>query len=216
MRYRYSSIMVWVTEGAALVKLNKARDGITLSAEVKSELADFLAAASRDSRIRSVALTGNGRAFSVGGSLEARLAGQKGFIRHAGKGKRFLDRLVRELGKPTVAAVNGHAIGAGMALALACDVVIAADDAVFYEISAGGHGLWDGAVRRLRAAEAAQLGLVSRIVRREELVDEAAAIAMRLASTLEARLRGGGTACRSQAARRPECALAEGGLTVAL
>jgi len=83
--------------------------------------------------VRVVVLTGNGKVFCAGADIKerAQLAGEAG---ESGR----LNRLVREVfysvmecGKPVIAAVNGPALGAGFALTLCCDILLAADDAIF-------------------------------------------------------------------------------------
>ena len=92
-----------------------------------------------DDRLRAVVLTGSGRAFSAGGDL-GMIGGQAehGQNEPAGAQRRILDTMrafyklflsVRELPCPTIAAINGHAIGAGFCVALACDLRVVAQEA---------------------------------------------------------------------------------------
>ena len=147
--------------------------------------------------VRAVVLTGAGRGFCVGQDLQEFRDGARDvadrlreqFNRHA--------LAIRALEKPVIAAVNGPAAGAGLSLALACDVRIAADDASFVPAFVG-IGLvpdtggtwfarrllgnarafeWLTTGRRLTAAEALQWGLVSEVVPTAELADRAAEVA---------------------------------------
>lgn len=82
--------------------------------------------------LRALIITGAGRAFSAGGNLDmleakAKLSREENTARMLKFYKSFL--CIRELGIPLIAAVNGHAIGAGLCLALACDIRVVAEDA---------------------------------------------------------------------------------------
>jgi len=196
---------------AARVTINRPDRRNAMSADVMRQLRDAVAAAKSDDGVRVVILTGAGdQAFCAGADLGS-LADNTGAIAaHDGRGE--LARLFRDLwslGKPTIARVRGFALAGGFGLAMACDLVVAADDAVFGtpEINVG---LWPFMItvpilrvlsprialelmatgRRLDAAEALRLGLVNRVVPVGELdsaVDELAAtlaakspVAMRL------------------------------------
>ena len=151
--------------------------------------------------VRAVVITGAGRAFCVGQDVA-------GF---AGAGpiddllRRTYNRNIlalRALDKPVIAAVNGAAAGAGLSLAAACDVRVAADTAVFVpafvniglvpdsgattflsRIMGPGRALeWMLSGRRLSADEARGLGLVSEVVAADVLADHAATLADALAA----------------------------------
>jgi 2-(1,2-epoxy-1,2-dihydrophenyl)acetyl-CoA isomerase len=163
-----------------------------------------LAAALKDARdggVRAVVLTGAGRGFCVGQDLtEFREA--PGDI-----GSRLRDnyhpniRAIRNLEKPVIAAVNGAAAGAGMSLACACDLRVAADTASFVPAfiniglipdSGGSYFVtrllgparafeWLASGKKLTAAEAHAWGLVSEVVEADRLADRAAELAAQLA-----------------------------------
>jgi enoyl-CoA hydratase/carnithine racemase len=169
-----------------------------LSWDLVAELRDALALAKADDAVRVVVLSGAGtKAFCAGADLEG-MAGDDAAALHDARGR--LADLFRELyalGKPTIARVQGFALAGGFGLALACDLVVAADDAVFGtpEITLG---LWPHMItvpllramppkrvlelmltgRRVTAAEADRIGFVTRVVPAAELdaaVDELAA-----------------------------------------
>lgn len=197
--------------GIARVTINRPERRNALSSEVLKGLRDACATARVDDDVRVVVLTGAGdRAFCAGADLGAMVGDSGAIAAHDGRGI-FADVLrdLWTLGKPTIARVRGYALAGGFGLAMACDLVVAADDAQFGtpEINVG---LWPYMItvpllramparlaldlmmtgRRIDANEAARLGLVSRVTRVDELdrtvdrlADELAAkspVAMRL------------------------------------
>jgi 2-(1,2-epoxy-1,2-dihydrophenyl)acetyl-CoA isomerase len=176
-------------DGAVLtITLNRPDAMNALTRGVHADLATALAEAAEPA-IRCVVLTGAGRAFCAGQDLSE-------FEQIAGTVADALEetyhpniRAIRTLGKPVLAALNGAAAGAGLSLALACDVRVASDAAVlvpgFVGIGlvpdAGGSWAlaqllgparafsWMSANRRLAAAEAEAWGLVDEVVPAAEL-----------------------------------------------
>jgi enoyl-CoA hydratase/carnithine racemase len=188
-----------VAERVARITIDREERRNALSWAVVRELRAAFAAAKGDPDVGVVVLTGAGeRAFCAGADLDGMAAGAGFTELHEGRGQ--LAELFRDLyalGKPTIARVRGYALAGGFGLALACDLVVAADDAVFGtpEIELG---LWPHMItvplirtmppkkalelmltgRRVDAAEADRLGLVTRVVPVAELdaaVDELAA-----------------------------------------
>ena len=156
----------------------------------------------RDDEVRAVVVTGAGRGFCVGQDLTEfrEAAGDIGGRLRASYHPTILG--LRGLEKPVVAAVNGAAAGAGVSLALACDLRVAADSATFVPafINIGlipdsgcsyfatrllGYARaleWLATGRRLTAAEAHAWGLVSEVVEADALSSRAAALAAELAA----------------------------------
>src|SRR5204863_5274736 len=100
------------------------------------ELLEALGAAGADSEVRAVMLTGAGRGFCAGQDLSEATAGVRNSMDLGEIVKtRYIPivRAIRGMEKPVVCAVNGVAAGAGANLALACDLVIAAEDAAFIQ-----------------------------------------------------------------------------------
>jgi 2-(1,2-epoxy-1,2-dihydrophenyl)acetyl-CoA isomerase len=172
-----------------------------LNDAMHDELRAALAAA-REPDVRAVVLTGAGRGFCVGQDLSEFRAGAHDVAERLRE--RFNPHVlaIRALEKPVVAAVNGPAAGAGLSLALACDVRIASDAASFVPAFVGiglvpdTGGTWFAARllgtarafewltsgRRLTAAEALQWGLVSEVVPAEELAARTAELAAAFAA----------------------------------
>ena len=189
-------------EGAVLtITLNRPDVLNAFNTEMHQALAAALKEA-RDADVRAVVLTGAGRGFCVGQDLiEFREA--PGDI-----GARLRDNYhpnvlaVRALEKPVIAAVNGVAAGAGVSIACACDVRIAADSASFIPAfiniglipdSGGSYFVtrilgparafeWLASGRKLTAAEAHAWGLVSEVVEADALTTRAAELAAQLAA----------------------------------
>lgn len=135
-------------------------------------------AEARDARqVRALVLTGSGRAFSVGADLRAHgedppdREARRRYVRAAQRANLALQGIP----KPVVAAVNGHAIGGGLELALSCDLLIVAEEAKlqFPEVSLGtffGGGVTHGLAARVGQAKARELLLLGRAFRGEEAV----------------------------------------------
>lgn len=189
--------------GRALhLTINRAEQRNALSNEVFAELRAGLAEAKADRDVRVVVIAGAGdRAFCAGGDLVQ--MGDDGDELAAHYGRAGLAGVIRdlwELGKPTIARVQGYALAGGFGLAAACDFVVASDRAVL-GVPEVGVGLWPYMItvpllqsmppkealrlmltgRRIDAAEGARLGVISDVVEHDrldeavsELVDELA------------------------------------------
>ena len=177
------------------------------------ELVHALEAARDDASVRVIIITGAGNFFSAGGDL-AQMAGVPGSgpaIKPATF--RELNLLLTQLGKPTIAMVNGPALAGGLGVMVACDLAIAADDATFAtpEINVG---LWPMMIManifrnvprkqamelimtgdKVDAATALRMGLCTRIVPRAELEAATMALAEKLADKAPTTMRLGLTA----------------------
>ncbi|MFO1197074.1 MAG: enoyl-CoA hydratase-related protein [Burkholderiaceae bacterium] len=132
------SPVLYATEGAvATITLNRPEILNALSHELMSELRAAMERAERDEAVRAVILTGAGRGFSAGADLSSRPAQDPGRPKDSGHTLRdFYHPVIlgmRAMPKPIVAAVNGPCAGAGMSLALACDIVLAGQSASFLQ-----------------------------------------------------------------------------------
>jgi enoyl-CoA hydratase/carnithine racemase len=197
-------------DGVVTLTMNRPDERNALSEEVQMlEFVDVCNAITRDARIRLVLLTGAGTAFSAGGNLK-HMRDKKSFsagspmqIRNAYRnGIQQIPLALYNLEVPTIAVVNGPAMGAGLDLACMCDIRIASDKATFASsfaklgiVPADG-GAWllsrtVGAAKALElmftaetidAVEARAIGLVSKVVPHESLMLEARAYGARIAS----------------------------------
>lgn len=166
----YETISFSRRGGAARIELSRPDRMNAWNAQLAADLVAALRAAAADPAVRAVLLTGAGRAFTSGADLRDTLARQEA-------GRPDLYRVlteryhpiitgIRELPKPVVAAVNGPAAGIGVSLALACDLVVAAESAYFLLAFANIGLVPDGGSSLLvptrvgfaRAAEMAMLG----------------------------------------------------------
>jgi enoyl-CoA hydratase/carnithine racemase len=181
----FEALLYEVDGPVARITINRPERRNALSWTVMTELRGAMAAAKDDPAVRVVVLTGAGdRAFCAGADLTGMRSGAGFAELHDARGE--LARLFREmwaLGKPVVARVRGYALAGGFGLALACDFVVAADDAQFGtpEIDVG---LWPYMItiplvrsmppkkvlelmltgRRVGAEEAERIGFVNRVV----------------------------------------------------
>jgi enoyl-CoA hydratase/carnithine racemase len=180
----------------AVVRLNRPDRLNALNRQLQDELGEAFAAAEAAPEVRVLILTGAGRAFSVGADIEELETTAEGAARQLQASLACLSSPER-LRKPVIAAVNGYALGGGFELALACDIVVASDRAVF-SVPEPTLGVVPGfamqrlprlvgvmrareillTARRLSAQEAREYGLVSRVAPHEELMEQARSVAM--------------------------------------
>lgn len=197
----YETIRVEVADGVATITLNRPDSLNALNGAMRRELLAALKAAGREEAVRAVVLTGEGRGFCSGADLRGG-AGERVFRRVLIDEYNPLMRAIRELPKPVIAAVNGVAAGAGVSLALACDLVFAAEEARFIQAFVRIGLVPDSGSTRtlvrtlgrhraaelifggepLSAAEAQAAGLVARVVPGDQLAEAVQAEARRLAT----------------------------------
>ncbi len=195
-----------VEDGIATLTMNRPEARNALSGEMLAALSEAALRLAGDSNVRAVVLTGTGGAFCAGGDV-------KGFASDSGGGASFeqklhslrtgmdLSRILHEMPKPTLAVIPGAAAGAGLSIALACDLRIAAAEAklttAFSKVGVSGdyggsyflsHLVGAAKARELyfladviTGADAAALGIVNWAVPASELAQTAGAMARRLA-----------------------------------
>jgi 2-(1,2-epoxy-1,2-dihydrophenyl)acetyl-CoA isomerase len=206
----YETLLYEVDQGVATITLNRPDVLNAISPQMIEELQGALYLVKDDARVRAVVLTGAGRGFCSGADLKARQrlkpseAPPDASKAGAERLRRTLNPLIlaiRTIEKPFIAAVNGVAAGAGCNLALACDIVVASDEARFGNVFAriglipdcGGHFFLPRLVGFHKAAElmftgdiigaheAERIGLINRVVPHAELVKHARELSERLA-----------------------------------
>ncbi len=128
----YQTIRCEVVDGVATITLNRPETLNALNATMRRELLAAFAAAGADNAVRAIVLTGQGRGFCSGADLRGG-SDERAFRRVLTDEYNPLVRAIRDLPKPVIAAVNGVAAGAGASLALACDLVYAAEEARFLQ-----------------------------------------------------------------------------------
>ncbi|MCE2733042.1 MAG: enoyl-CoA hydratase-related protein [Chryseotalea sp.] len=131
----YQFLLYTLQDGVATITLNRPDVFNALNDEITYELQDALKQVAKDDNVRVVVLTGAGKAFCSGQDLKAASGQQKrSFIDSLHKRYNPIIRAMRNLPKPIVCRLNGVAAGAGCSLALACDVIVAQEEAQLIEV----------------------------------------------------------------------------------
>jgi 2-(1,2-epoxy-1,2-dihydrophenyl)acetyl-CoA isomerase len=196
-----------IKDGVAVLTLNRPERLNAMSRPMLDALLEALPRLAEDPEVGAVVLTGAGRGFCAGGDVKAMAEGQElggdtlEEKAQALRGRMEVSRWLHELPKPTIAMVRGAAAGAGLSLAMACDMRIAGDSARFgtafarvgYSGDFGGSFfltqlVGTGKARELYytadlldAQQALGLGLVNRVVPDSRLEEETLELAGRLA-----------------------------------
>jgi enoyl-CoA hydratase len=197
----YEFIVTEVRGRVGIVTLNRPKQMNALNAQLMQELGAALYAFDADDGIGCMIVTGSDKAFAAGADIVAMKDWDFIDVYRSNYITSDWEHL-RNIRKPVIAAVAGYALGGGNELAMMCDIVIAADNASFGQPEvnlgilpgAGGTQRLPRAVgkakamdlcltgRTMDAAEAERCGLVSRVVPRDKLMDEALAAADKIAS----------------------------------
>jgi enoyl-CoA hydratase len=191
-----------------ILRLNRPEARNAINPETAREIQAALDDIEADRDVWCVVLTGAGPVFCAGADLKVVAAGGGLDIMLERGG--FAGLVERDVSKPIIAAINGPALAGGFEIALACDFVVAADDAVFGlpEVQRGLLAAAGGPVRLaqrvplavaleitvlgepMSAARALELGLVNRVVPAAEVLDAALAMAERIITNSPAAVRG--------------------------
>jgi 2-(1,2-epoxy-1,2-dihydrophenyl)acetyl-CoA isomerase len=203
----FETLLVERTDHVCTITLNRPDSLNALNETMTTELANVVRQVQNDPQVRCVVLTGAGRAFSSGqdlGDLQKKYSDPNQTLHLAEELRRRYNPIIlglRNLEKPVLAAVNGVAAGAGLSLALACDLRLASEKASFIEVfvnvglvpdSAGTYflprlvGLGKAMELcftgdKVSAAEALTLGLVNKVIPGDELMKTTSELASRLA-----------------------------------
>ena len=197
----YETLIVEIEDYIALIRLNRPEALNALNARLMQELASAVTAADRNDKVRCIVITGSEKAFAAGADVKE--MAEKSFT------DVFFDDLfapeadaITRVRKPIIAAVAGYCLGGGCELAMMCDLIIASDKAKFGqpEIKLGVTPGMGGSIRLTKAvgkvkamdlvltgrmidaAEADRIGLVSRVVPHDTLMDVALAAAGEIAA----------------------------------
>lgn len=208
MSTTYETVLYEVRdEGVALITLNRPDRLNSFGGSMREDIVAAFAAANADPAVRAIVMTGAGKAFCAGGDVKEMSqnleAGGKRTLKEKIDPARDATLLaIHESTKPVIAAVNGAAVGGGMNLALAADLRVASRGAVFAQsfVKRGLHPdcggtfflprivgtakalelMWTGDV--IEADEALRLGIVTRVLDPQQVLPEALALAVRIAS----------------------------------
>ena len=198
----YECILYEKKEAIAIITLNRPHVLNAMNKRLWIDIEQALADTCEDDSVRVVIFTGAGRAFSTGADLKDSRGRSpedyQDYLIHLQK----ISRQIINCCKPTIAAVNGFALGSGYELALACDIRIAADVAIFGSPEARvSSPVTGGAMRLLQdlvgtgkarellftceyidGKEAERIGLVNRVVPLERVMEETFAMANKIAA----------------------------------
>ena len=214
MALQFETLRTEIENHVFYVTMNRPKGHNTFGEDMREELLQALLHAQEDDGVRVVVLTGTDRWFCTGGdvhhmhTLKEEGAGFEKIRPVMDEGRRVVT-LLHEMPKPSIAMVNGAATGAGMTLALACDVRIVSDHASFSQnyLHAGLHPDWGGTYflprlvgsgralelfwtgRRVEAEEAEEIGLVQHVVPHAHLREHTARFARRLVRATPTTLR---------------------------
>jgi len=203
----YECLLHAVKDGIATLTLNRPDRLNALGGTLRDDLFDALTRSAADSDVRVIVITGAGKGFCAGGDVKAMNEAKEGrrerpLLEKIAPGRDRTLLAMRDAPQPIIAAVNGAAAGAGMNLALGCDIRIASSAAKFSQafVKRGLHPDWGGTYFLPRivgmakaaeliftgavidAAEALRLGIVSQVVAPEELLPSVHALARTIAA----------------------------------
>lgn len=207
----FQTITYAVADSVCTITLDRPEVANAQNTEMIDELDAALDLADADDAVRVVILAGNGKHWSAGHDLKALVGDtepdQWRLMRETPEGKWHHEKIMyfdkclrlRDFRKPTIAAVQGKCIAAGVMLACMCDLIVASDDASFQNpvLRMTGAAVeilvepWEMPARKAKefllaaetftATEAERLGMVNRVVPRDELASAAAELAARIA-----------------------------------
>ena len=198
----YECIRCEAQDGVALITLNRPKVLNAMNRRLWIEFEEALEAVRQDPTVKVLIITGEGRAFSSGADLKESKTRTPEAYRAYLEALQTVSHKVIGFEKPTIAAINGYALGSGYELALACDIRLAAEDAligspeakVSSSVTGGALRLLQDLVgpgkasellftaRNIDGREAERIGLVNRAVPGEELLPAARRMAREIAA----------------------------------
>ena len=200
---KYEHILFDIKDGVALLTINRPEVYNATNFKLHNELSKVWLDLGQDDDVRVVVITGAGTAFSAGGDFDLiqDSIGNAKVISGTMEEARDIVHKMINLDKPVISAINGVAVGAGLAVAMLADISIASDKARFTDghvrlgVAAGDHAavIWPMLIGMAKAkyylltcdfldgTEAERIGLVSQVVPHDDLMDRAMDVANRLA-----------------------------------
>ena len=197
----YQTLRYEVEDQIAVLTINRPEALNALNGQVIGELEEAVSAVEADRSLKALIITGEGRSFVAGADIGAQAPLDVDGGRRWGQRGSALFRRIEKLEIPTIAAVNGFALGGGCELALACDIILASEKAKFGqpEVGLGITPGFSGTQRlprrvgvgkakeliytgkMIKADEALRIGLANEVYPPEELMDKAKSLAKTIA-----------------------------------
>lgn len=191
----FDTVSYEIKDQVAIITMNRPKARNALTKQMRAELTQAITLANNDDTVRVVMITGAGKGFCAGADLVEMDpdADRDGFITEQLKNEYHpIISSITEANKPYISAVNGAAAGIGGAIAMACDLVVMAEDAFIYSAfgaialipDGGTHWMLSRYIgnkkafemiaesKRLSAAECVEMGIANRVVPAEQLVED--------------------------------------------
>lgn len=205
----FETIIYEANEGIGKITINRPEVLNALNYQVLEEVNEALDLATADENIKVLIITGNGRAFIAGADIATQAVMNPDEALRWGEYGSAIFRKLEQLPIPTIASINGFALGGGCELAMACDIMIASEKAKFGqpETSLGITPGFSGTQRLLRkvgkakakeliftgdmikADEALSIGLINKVVPHDELENETYAMAAKISKNAPVAIR---------------------------
>ena len=212
----YQTIRYEKDGSTGIVTIDRPEALNALNGTVIEELSAVIGEVEKDGELRCLIITGEGRSFVAGADIAVQCPMDLTAGRNWGRNGSALMRRIEKLEIPTIAAVNGFALGGGCELAMACDIILASEKAKFGQPEVGlGITPGFGGTQRLprivgtanameliltaqtiNAARALEIGLVSHVYAPEELMDKAMELANAIAANAQVAVRQSKAAIR--------------------
>lgn len=212
----YQTIRYEKQENIGIITIDRPEALNALNSTVILELIDVIGQVEQDGELRALIITGEGRSFVAGADIGEQCPMDLTAGRNWGRRGSALMRRIEKLEIPTIAAVNGFALGGGCELAMACDIIVASEKAKFGqpEVGLGIIPGFGGTQRMARiigtgpameliytadtidAQRALEIGMVNHVVPADQLMDEAMKLAQKICTNAQKAIRASKLAIR--------------------